>query len=41
MLSKGILGNKTKGGFYKRVEKEKLMLDINTWDYVPVKPAVF
>lgn len=41
MLSKGILGNKTKGGFYKRVGKEKLMLDINTWDYVPVKPADF
>ncbi len=41
MLSRGILGNKTKGGFYKRVGKEKLMLDINTWDYVPIKPADF
>jgi len=39
MKEKGILGNKTKGGFYKRVGKEKLMLDLNTWEYGPV-PAV-
>jgi len=41
MKEKGILGNKTKGGFYKRVGKEKLMLDPETFDYVPQKPAEF
>jgi len=40
-VEKGILGNKTKGGFYKRVGKEKLMLDPNTYEYVPQKPADF
>jgi len=39
MLEKGILGNKTKGGFYKRVGKEKLVIDVNTFEYGPiVKP---
>ncbi len=41
MLEKGILGNKTKGGFYKRVGRERLMLDLDTWEYVPMKPADF
>jgi 3-hydroxyacyl-CoA dehydrogenase len=41
MKEKGILGNKTKGGFYKRVGKEKLMLDPETFEYVSQKPADF
>ena len=40
-VEKGILGNKTKGGFYKRVGKEKLMLDPATYEYGPQKPADF
>ncbi|MGI6548448.1 MAG: 3-hydroxyacyl-CoA dehydrogenase NAD-binding domain-containing protein [Syntrophomonadales bacterium] len=40
-VEKGILGNKTKGGFYKRVGKEKLMLDPATYEYGPLKPADF
>jgi len=41
MLEKGMLGAKTKGGFYKRVGKEKLVLDINTFEYGPVvKPEL-
>lgn len=41
MLDKGMLGNKTKGGFYKKQGKERLMLDINTLDYVPMKAPEF
>jgi len=41
MKEKGILGNKTKGGFYKRVGKEKLMLNPETFEYGPQKPADF
>ncbi|NLV17142.1 MAG: 3-hydroxyacyl-CoA dehydrogenase/enoyl-CoA hydratase family protein [Syntrophomonadaceae bacterium] len=41
MLEKGMLGNKTKGGFYKRVGKDRLMLDLNTWEYSPPKAADF
>lgn len=41
MKEKGILGNKTKGGFYKRVGKEKLMLNPETFEYGPQKPAEF
>lgn len=40
-VEKGILGNKTKGGFYKRAGKEKLMLDPSTYEYIPQKPADF
>jgi len=36
MLEKGMLGAKTKGGFYKRVGKEKMVLDVNTFEYGPV-----
>ena len=39
-VEKGMLGNKTKGGFYKRVGKEKLMLDPATYEYVPLKPPI-
>jgi 3-hydroxyacyl-CoA dehydrogenase len=41
MKEKNILGNKTKGGFYKRVGKEKTMLNPETWEYGPTKPAEF
>lgn len=41
MLEKRMLGNKTKGGFYKRQGKEKLMMDIDTLEYVPKKNAEF
>jgi 3-hydroxyacyl-CoA dehydrogenase len=37
----GILGNKTKGGFYKKVGKEKLVLNIDTLDYRPARPVQF
>lgn len=40
-VEKGILGNKTGGGFYKKVGKERLMLDPATYEYVPTKPAQF
>ena len=40
-VEKGILGNKTGGGFYKKVGKERLMLDPATYEYVPLKPADF
>ena len=41
MKEKNMLGNKTKGGFYKRVGKEKLMLDPAPYEYGPQKPAEF
>lgn len=41
MLGKGILGNKTKGGFYKKVGKEKLVVDINSFEYRPKNPVKF
>lgn len=37
----GILGNKTKRGFYKRIGKEKMVLDIDTLEYRPMKPVQF
>jgi len=37
----GILGNKTKGGFYKKVGKDKLVIDIDTMEYRPMKPVQF
>jgi 3-hydroxyacyl-CoA dehydrogenase len=42
MINMGILGNKTKGGFYKRLESEKcVFFDPETRDYVPsVEPHV-
>ncbi|MBF0237587.1 MAG: 3-hydroxyacyl-CoA dehydrogenase family protein [SAR324 cluster bacterium] len=36
LLADGTLGNKSGKGFFKRVEKEKFVLDIATGDYVPV-----
>ena len=36
MMDNKMLGAKTKGGFYKRVGKEKQVLDINTFEYGPV-----
>lgn len=41
MQEKGMLGRKTKGGFYKRVGKEKLMLNPENFEYGPTKPAEF
>lgn len=41
MLEKRMLGKKTKGGFYKRQGREKLMIDVNTLNYVPKKKAEF
>jgi 3-hydroxyacyl-CoA dehydrogenase len=41
MLDKKLLGAKTKGGFYKRVGKEKQVIDVNTFEYGPIKPASF
>lgn len=41
MYEKNMLGNKTKGGFYKRQGKEKLMIDPTTLEYVPLKKAEF
>lgn len=41
MLGKGILGNKTKGGFYKKVGKEKHVMDIDTFEYRPKNPVKF
>ena len=38
IVEKGWLGNKTKGGFYKKgPQKEKLVLDWKTMEYVPVE----
>ena len=42
MIEKGFLGNKAKGGFYKKLESGKLtFLDPATYDYIPsIKPHV-
>ncbi len=41
MLDHGLLGAKTKGGFYKKVGKEKQVIDVNTFEYGPVQPVQF
>ncbi len=41
MMRRGMLGNKTKGGFYKRIGKEKQVIDINTFEYRPLQPVKF
>lgn len=41
MLEKKMLGNKTRGGFYKKVDRNKLMIDLDTFEYEPVKKAEF
>ncbi len=41
MVGKGMLGAKTRGGFYKRIGKEKQVLDVKTFEYVPIQPAHF
>ncbi len=41
MMEKGMLGNKTKGGFYKKVGKDKVALDLNTLEYGPMQPVHF
>ncbi len=41
MLDKGMLGAKTKGGFYKKFGKEKKVLDVNTFEYVSIGKAQF
>jgi 3-hydroxyacyl-CoA dehydrogenase len=39
MVEKGMLGAKTKGGFYKKVGKEKQVLDLDLFEYGPLKPV--
>lgn len=41
MVDKGMLGAKTKGGFYKKVGKEKQVLDVTTFEYSPMQPVQF
>ncbi len=41
MVDRGMLGAKTKGGFYKKFGKEKKVLDIATFEYVPIAKAKF
>jgi 3-hydroxyacyl-CoA dehydrogenase len=41
LVEKKWLGNKTKGGFYKKDGKNKLVLDYNTMDYIPVVKPEF
>ncbi|NPV27337.1 MAG: 3-hydroxyacyl-CoA dehydrogenase [Firmicutes bacterium] len=41
MRNRGLLGNKTKAGFYKKEGKEKLAIDLNTFEYKPIKPVSF
>ncbi len=41
MLDTKMLGAKTKGGFYKRFGKEKRVLDVHTFEYVPVQAPQF
>lgn len=41
MMKRGLLGNKTGAGFYKRVGKEKLALDLDTFEYRPLKEVRF
>jgi len=41
MLEKNMLGRKTRAGFYKRNGKEKLMIDPDTLEYIPLKKAKF
>lgn len=41
MFAKKMLGNKTKGGFYKRVGKEKQVIDVKTLEYGPAQPVKF
>ncbi len=41
MFENKILGDKTKGGFYKKVGKDILTLDLNTFEYRPQQKASF
>lgn len=41
MIEKGWLGNKTKGGFYKKADGENLVLDWRTLEYRPVQKPQF
>lgn len=41
MLDNKMLGAKTKGGFYKKFGKEKRVLDVHTFEYVPVQAPEF
>src|SRR5690606_41613433 len=41
MMENNWLGSKTKQGFYKKVEKDILSLDLNTLEYTPQKKASF
>lgn len=41
MVERKLLGDKTKGGFYKKVGKDIVTLDINTFEYRPQQKAKF
>jgi 3-hydroxyacyl-CoA dehydrogenase len=41
MFRRGLLGNKVGGGFYKKQGKDKLVIDINTYEYRPMKPVTY
>jgi 3-hydroxyacyl-CoA dehydrogenase len=41
MMENNWLGSKTKQGFYKKVDKDILSLDLNTLEYRPAKKAAF
>ncbi|MDP8225737.1 MAG: 3-hydroxyacyl-CoA dehydrogenase/enoyl-CoA hydratase family protein [Candidatus Lernaella stagnicola] len=41
MVEKKMLGNKTRGGFYKRVGKQRLVLDWKTMEYVDAERPTF
>lgn len=41
MLDNKMLGAKTRGGFYKKFGKEKRVLDVNTFEYVPIQKPQF
>ena len=41
MVKKGLLGQKSKGGFYKKEGKDFFTLDLDTLEYRPQQPAEF
>jgi len=41
MIEKGLLGDKTGGGFYKKVDGKRLVLDLETFEYREPKKAQF
>jgi 3-hydroxyacyl-CoA dehydrogenase len=41
MAARGLLGNKAGGGFYKKAGKDKLVIDVKTFEYRPIKQVSF